>query len=93
MVPFVIRFNEHGICMLIRVAFTIKAEEILHVKHLSSLYIFARKKPKINWESLEGAFKKPRRLHLVKGSDGLEHCPVTGCEHLGFASQRAVVNI
>ena len=25
---------------------------------------------------------------MVKGSDGLEHCPVTGCEHAGFASQR-----
>ena len=87
-VSFVIRFNsgqcsfnEHGICMLICVAFTIKAEEILHIKRLSSLYVFARKKPKI-----EGAFKKPRRMHL--GSDGLEHCPVTGCEHPGFASQR-----
>ena len=50
--------------------------------------MFARKKPKIDWKSLEGAFKKPRRLHLVKGHDGLEHCPVTGCEHPGFASQR-----
>ena len=27
-------------------------------------------------------------LHLVKGSDGLDHCPVTGCEHAGFASKR-----
>ena len=26
---------------------------------------------------------------MLKGSDGLEHCPVTGCEHAGFASQRA----
>ena len=48
-VPFVIRFNsgqcsfnEHGICMLIRVALTIKAEEILHVKRLSSLCLLAK---------------------------------------------------
>ena len=27
-------------------------------------------------------------MHLVKGSHGLEHCPVTGCKHAGFASQR-----
>ena len=62
--------------MLIRVAFTIKAEEILHVQHLSSLYVFARKKPQIDWKSLECAFKKPRRLHLVKGSDVLDHLQV-----------------
>ena len=24
----------------------------------------------------------------MKGSDGLDHCPVTGCEHAGFASKR-----
>ena len=29
-----------------------------------------------------------RRLHLVKGSNGLDYCPVTGCEHAGFASKR-----
>lgn len=50
--------------------------------------MFARKKVRIEWKCLEGAFKKPRRLHLVKGGDGLEHCPVTGCEHPGFTSQR-----
>ena len=74
--------------MVIGVAFTIKAEEILHLKRLSILYMFARNKPKIDWRSLEGAFKKLRRLHLVKGNDGLEHCPVIRCEHPGFASQR-----
>ena len=68
---------------------TIKAEQkYLNVKYLSNLYMFARKKAQIDWKSLEGALKKPRRLHLVKGSDGLDHCPVTGCEHRGFASQR-----
>ena len=39
-------------------------------------------------EVFRRAFKKLRRLHLVKGTNGLEHCPVTGCEHAGFASQR-----
>ena len=73
--------------MVIHVAFTIKAEEILHIKRFSSLYMFARKKPKIDWKSLEGVFKKPNCI-WCKGNDGLEHCPVTGCEHPGFASQR-----
>ena len=95
-VPFIVRFNigqcyvdEHGICMLIGIVFSIKAEEVAHVERLSSLYMFTRKKPQIDWKSLEGAFKKPRRLHLVKGTDGLEHCPVTGCEQAGFAGQRS----
>ena len=45
-----------------------------------------RRKAQVNWKSVDGAFAKPRRLHLVKGSDGLDHCPVTGCEHVGFAN-------
>ena len=79
--------------MVIRVVFTIKAEEILHVERLSTLFMLSCKKPKINWKSLEGAFGKPGRLHLVKGNDGLEHCPVTGCEHPGFEGKEAVVNM
>ena len=75
--------------MLIRVVFSIKAEGVSNVERLSSLYMFARKKPQIDWKFLEGAFKKPRRLHLLKGSDELEHCPVTGCEHAGFTSQKS----
>ena len=47
-----------------------------------------RRKAQVNWKSVDGAFAKPRRLHLVKGSDGLDHCPVTGCEHAGFASKK-----
>ena len=47
-----------------------------------------QRKAQINWKSVDGAFAKPRRLHLAKGSDGLDHCPVTGCEHVGIASQR-----
>ena len=47
-----------------------------------------RRKAQVSWKSVDGAFAKPRRLHLVKGSDGLDHCPVTGCEHAGFASKR-----
>ncbi|CAB4023749.1 Hypothetical predicted protein [Paramuricea clavata] len=45
-------------------------------------------KSKVHWKSVDGAFTKQRRLHLVKDRDGLDHCPVTGCEHPGFASQR-----
>lgn len=37
---------------------------------------------------MDGAFAKPRRLHLAKSGDGLVNCPVIGCEHPGFASQR-----
>ncbi|CAB3987981.1 partial [Paramuricea clavata] len=50
--------------------------------------MFARKKAEIDWKLVDGAFTKQRRLHLVKGSDGLDHCPITGCEHPGFSSQR-----
>ena len=48
-----------------------------------------RRKAQVSWKSVDGAFAKPRRLHLVKGNDGLDHCPVTGCEHAGFASKRS----
>ena len=50
--------------------------------------MFARKKARVDWKSVQDAFTKPRRLHLEKGSDGVHHCPVTGCEHTGFSSQR-----
>ena len=50
--------------------------------------MLSRRKRQVNWKSVDGAFAKPRRLHLAKGSDGLDHCPVTGCEHAGFSSQR-----
>ena len=67
--------------------FTIKNTEFcLHF--ICTLYMLRQRKAQINWKSVEGAFAKPRLLHLAKGSDGLDHCPVTGCEHVGFASQR-----
>ncbi|CAB4024699.1 partial [Paramuricea clavata] len=50
--------------------------------------MFARRKSKVDWKLVDGAFTKQRRLHLVKDRDGLDRCPVTGCEHPGFASQR-----
>ena len=31
---------------------------------------------------------KAETFALVKGSDGLDHCPVTGCEHVGLAIKR-----
>ena len=43
--------------MLIGIVFSIKAEEVSKVEFLSSLYMFARKEPQIDWKSLEGAFK------------------------------------
>ena len=50
--------------------------------------MFARRKAQIDWKSVDGAFTKPRRLHLAKGTDGLDHCPVRGCEHSAFQSRR-----
>ena len=50
--------------------------------------MFARKKAKVDWKSVDGAFTKQRPLHLVKDGHELYHCPITGCEHPGFASQR-----
>ena len=47
-----------------------------------------QRKAQINWESVDGSCAKPRRLHLAKNGDRLDHCPVTGCEPVGFASQR-----
>ena len=48
----------------------------------------ARKKHVIDWKTVNGAFSKPRRLHLVQGSDGLNRCPILSCDHPGFASRR-----
>lgn len=48
----------------------------------------ARPQATVDWKSLDGAFKKPRRLHLEKYEDGLDHCPVSNCDHPGFASRR-----
>ena len=59
-----------------------------------ALCMLSRRKTQVNWKSVDGAFAKPRRLHLVKGSNGLDHCPVTGCENMqDFQVKVAVVNI
>ena len=42
----------------------------------------------VDWKSVDGAFPKPRRLHLVEDSDGLIRCPITGCDHPRFSSRR-----
>ena len=41
-----------------------------------------------DWKTVDGAFQKPRRLHLQSDKEGLYRCPALGCEHDGFASQR-----
>jgi hypothetical protein len=56
--------------------------------HICLIIISARKKPVIDWKTVNSAFSKPRRLHLVQGSDGLNHCPIISCDHPGFASRR-----
>ena len=50
--------------------------------------VYLQKKIKVDWKRLHGAFPKPRRLHLVAEADGLEHCPVTSCQHPVFTSRR-----
>ncbi|CAB3983411.1 Hypothetical predicted protein [Paramuricea clavata] len=47
-----------------------------------------RQRIHVDWKTVEGAFSKPRRLHLENDKEGLFHCPALGCEHNGFASQR-----
>jgi len=43
----------------------------------------------IDWSKLPNASPKPKRLHLEENdSDGLFHCPVQGCKHDGFTTQR-----
>ena len=43
----------------------------------------------IDWSKLPNASPKPKRLHLQDDdSDGLFHCPVQGCKHDGFTTQR-----
>ena len=47
------------------------------------------KKCKVNWSDIDGASPKPKRLHLEKDeTDSLYHCPIQGCDHDGFQSQR-----
>ena len=48
----------------------------------------ASKTTRIDWKSVDGAFPKPRRLHLIENSDGLIGCPIAGCDHPGFSSRR-----
>ena len=42
----------------------------------------------VDWKAVQGAFHKPRRLHLKCHKDELFRCPLLNCEHEGFASQR-----
>ena len=42
----------------------------------------------VDWSTVEGASKKPKRLHLVGNEEGIFQCPVLHCDHMGFSSQR-----
>ena len=43
----------------------------------------------IDWSKFPNASPKPKRLHLEEDdSDGLFRCPVQGCKHDGFTTQR-----
>ena len=41
-----------------------------------------------DWRSADGAYKKPRRLHLQKDENSLDHSPVAHCNHPAFSSRR-----
>ena len=43
---------------------------------------------RVEWKKVDGAFHKPRRLHLQNDNTGVFLCPTPGCEHQGFASKR-----
>lgn len=51
-------------------------------------FCMPRRDAAVDWKSLDGAFNKPRRLHLEKDEEGLDHCPLSNCDHAGFASRR-----
>ena len=42
----------------------------------------------VQWRTIEGAFGKPRRLHLVSDPGGVFQCPIRNCDHISFKSQR-----
>ena len=42
----------------------------------------------VDWSKIQGASKKPKRLHLVGDEEGIFQCPVLHCDHMGFSSQR-----
>ena len=44
----------------------------------------------VDWQSIEGAAKKRRRLTLEIDKDGIYVCPVENCLHGGFRSQRGL---
>ena len=47
----------------------------------------------IDWTTLPNASPNPKRFHLEEDdSDGLFHCPVQGCKHDGFTTQRGCRN-
>ena len=46
----------------------------------------------VDWSKIQGANKKPKRLHLVGDEEGIFQCPVPHCDHMGFQVNVAVVS-
>lgn len=44
----------------------------------------------VDWKSLDGAAKKRRRLSFEEDDNGIYHCPVENCLHIGFKSGRGL---
>ena len=42
----------------------------------------------VDWTSIDGATKKRRRLSVDADEEGVYHCPVENCLHMGFKSSR-----
>ena len=41
----------------------------------------------VEWSKIQGASKKPKRLHLVGDEEGIFQCSVLHCDHMGFSCQ------
>ena len=49
----------------------------------------SKRSREIDWSKINGASPKPKRLHLEEDEeDCLFHCPVPGCDHDAFTTQR-----
>ena len=62
------------------------------VNHATITMLHLRK-AQVDWKSVDGAFAKPRQLHLAKGSDGLDHCPVTAVTMQDLQVKEGVANM
>ena len=46
-----------------------KRTDFAHIAFALCICMLSRRKTQVNWKPVDGSFVKPRRLHLLKGSD------------------------